>query len=89
MTADQSAQMADRLNALDNVMALWRNHRLTEEPSVEDLVLLAGWVATGDMTPIWETTDRDAVRYPREVLADADAMRWIPSAGGTPEGVKP
>ena len=68
---------ARRHAALSDVMTLWGQHRLGEEPPLDDLLGLAAWLADGDTAPMV-----DAIRVRAEVYGQqgtsGDAARWTP-----------
>jgi hypothetical protein len=48
---DGQDQITRRRDALHDVMDLWEQHRLGEQPSMEDLVAMAEWLISGDTAP--------------------------------------
>jgi hypothetical protein len=86
---EAAEQRARRHAALSDVMTLWGQHRLGEDPSMEDVLGLAAWLADGDTAPMVA-----AVRVRAEVYgpqqAGPDAARWSPAdatdGGGTTGG---
>jgi ADP-ribose pyrophosphatase len=80
MTLEEAEQQRSRrYAALSDVMTLWGQHRLGEDPPLDDLLGLAAWLADGDTTPM-----ADAIRARAEAHGqprastdnDAAAARW-------------
>lgn len=85
-TMDEIEQAwARRHAALSDVMTLWGQHRLGEEPPLEDMLAMAAWLADGDTAPMI-----DAIRVRAEVYGSdragadgsGDAARWAPGTPG-------
>lgn len=72
---------ARRHAALSDVMTMWGQHRLGEEPPLEDILGLAAWLADGDTAPMVDAIRVRAEVYGRQRAGadgDADTARWAP-----------
>jgi hypothetical protein len=81
MTMEEVVQArARRHAALSDVMALWGQHRLGEEPALEDIMGLSAWLADGDTAPMEAAIRVRAAFYTQQPAntIDVDAARWTP-----------
>lgn len=79
LTAEEAErQRLARQEALHTVMDLWQQHPLGEDPpAMDDLVLAAEWLSTGDITAVVQVRELYVDRA-RSDAVSSDAMTWTP-----------
>lgn len=73
-------QRTARQEALHTVMDLWAQHRLGEDPPMDDLVLAAEWLSSGDLSTVLQIRKLYATGQPG-VCTSTDAATWAPDHG--------